>query len=112
AMSIFFGLWLKNMALAPIRRIERTALRITGDNLGERIPVGAGNDEVTDLARLLNKMFDRLEKSFFQLWRFAGNASHELKTPLSIIRLQSEKLLMQGSLSIAQQESVQQQLEG
>jgi signal transduction histidine kinase len=111
-MSVFFGLWLKNMALAPIRRIERTALRITGDNLGERIPVGAGNDEVTDLARLLNKMFDRLEKSFFQLWRFAGNASHELKTPLSIIRLQSEKLLMQGDLSSAQQESVQQQLEG
>jgi signal transduction histidine kinase len=112
AMSIFFGLWLKNMALAPIRRIQRTAVRITGDNLGERIPVGEGNDEVSDLARLLNQMFQRLELSFFQLWRFAGNASHELKTPLSIIRLQSEKLLMQGGLSSAQQESVQQQLEG
>jgi len=110
-VSIFFGLWLKRLALDPIRRIQKTAVRISADNLSERIPVAAGKDEVTDLARLLNQMFDRLEKSFFQLWRFAGNASHELKTPLSIIRLQSEKLLMQGNLSSAQQESVQQQLE-
>ena len=110
-VSIFFGLWLKRLALDPIRRIQQTATRISADNLSERIPVGDGNDEVSDLARLLNQMFNRLEKSFFQLWRFAGNASHELKTPLSIIRLQSEKLLMQGSLSGAQQESVQQQLE-
>jgi signal transduction histidine kinase len=110
-ISIFFGLWLKRLALDPIRRIQKTAARISADNLSERIPVAAGNDEVTDLARLLNQMFDRLEKSFFQLWRFAGNASHELKTPLSIIRLQSEKLLMQGNLSSPQQESVQQQLE-
>ena len=110
-VSIFFGLWLKQLALDPIRRIQKTAARISADNLSERIPVADSNDEVTDLARLLNKMFDRLEKSFFQLWRFAGNASHELKTPLSIIRLQSEKLLMQGNLSSAQQESVQQQLE-
>ncbi len=74
-VSIFFGMWLKNLALDPIRRIQKTAARISADNLSERIPVGTGNDEVTDLARLLNQMFNRLEKSFFQLWRFAGNAS-------------------------------------
>jgi signal transduction histidine kinase len=110
-LSIFLGMWLNRLALAPIRRIQRTAARISADNLSERIPVVDGDDEITGLARLLNQMFDRLERSFFQLWRFAGNASHELKTPLSIIRLQSEKLLMHGNLAPGQQESVQQQLE-
>jgi len=56
-------------------------------------------------------MFDRLEYSFGRLWRFAAEASHELKTPLSLIRLQSEKLLLHGNLATNQQESVQQQME-
>ena len=64
------------------------------------------------MARLLNRMFDRLEISFNRLWRFAGDASHELKTPLSVMRLQSEKLLLDGDLPANQQEVIQQQLEG
>jgi signal transduction histidine kinase len=112
ALSIFFGHRLSRMALDPIRRIQRTAERINVDNLKERISTGSANDEITALARLLNRMFDRLEVSFNRLWRFAGDASHELKTPLSVMRLQSEKLLMDGDLSANQQEVIQQQLEG
>ena len=110
-VSIALGVWLKTLALDPIRRIQKTATRISAENLSERIPVGDSNDELSDLARLLNDVFGRLESSFFQLWRFAGNASHELKTPLSIIRLQSEKLLARENLTNAGQESVHQQLE-
>src|SRR5262249_12482693 len=62
------------------------------------------------LSVLLNEMFDRLEKSFARLSRFAGEASHELKTPLSILRLQTEKMVTQGGWSAAQQEALQQQL--
>jgi signal transduction histidine kinase len=80
------------------------------ENLKERIPVPRAKDEISDLSVLLNQMFDRLEKAFARLSRFAGEASHELKTPLSIIRLQSEKLLTQGNLSGVQQEAMQQQL--
>jgi signal transduction histidine kinase len=111
ALSIFFGHRLSRLALDPIQRIQRTAEGINADNLSARIPTDSANDEITALARLLNRMFDRLEVSFNRLWRFAGDASHELKTPLSVMRLQSEKLLLQGNLPPSQQEVIQQQLE-
>ena len=109
--SIFFGHRLSRLALDPIRRIQQTAQRINANNLGTRITTSGGNDEVADLVLLLNQMFDRLEASFQRLSRFAGDASHELKTPLSLIRLQSEKLLLHGNLGSGQQEVIQQQLE-
>jgi signal transduction histidine kinase len=68
-------------------------------------------DEISDLARLLNLMFDRLEASFQQIRRFTAEASHELKTPLSLIRLQAEKLLVHGNLNADNEESVHVQLE-
>jgi two-component system heavy metal sensor histidine kinase CusS len=60
---------------------------------------------------LLNGMFDRLESSFNQVRRFTGEASHELKTPLSLVRLHAEKLLVDGGLTPPQEEAVQLQLE-
>ncbi len=111
ALSMFFGHRLSRLALDPIKRIQRTAEGINADNLSARIPTDSANDEITALARLLNRMFDRLEISFNRLWRFAGDTSHELKTPLSVMRLQSEKLLLQGNLPPSQQEIIQQQLE-
>ena len=109
-LSSFVGYGLSRLALDPIRQIQQAAQRINANNLKERIPVAPVRDEISDLALLLNQMFDRLEKAFGRLSRFAGEASHELKTPLSIIRLQSEKLLTQGGLFGEQQEAVQQQL--
>jgi signal transduction histidine kinase len=109
-LSYFFGHRMSRLALDPIQGIQQTASRISAENLKERIPVSQIKDEISDLTALLNQMFDRLEKAFARLSRFAGEASHELKTPLSIIRLQSEKLLLHGNLSSVQQEAMQQQL--
>ncbi len=110
-VSTLIGFALSRVALRPVRLIRETALRIGSDNLRERIPVSGVRDEIAELARLLNQMFDRLESSFNAIRRFTAEASHELKTPLSLIRLQAEKLLMKGELSVECEESVQMQLE-
>ncbi|MDE1918184.1 MAG: HAMP domain-containing protein [Sphingomonadales bacterium] len=104
------GLVLSRVVLRPLRFIRATAQRISSDNLSERIPV-VGNDELADLAHLLNRMFDRLEGSFNQIKRFSSEASHELKTPLSLIRLHGEKLLEDDRLAPAHVEAILVQLD-
>ncbi len=110
AVSSVIGYGLSRMALRPLRLIQDTAHRIRSDNLSERIPVSGARDEISDLARLLNQMFDRLEESFDQIRRFTAEASHELKTPLTLVRLQAEKLVVDGHLAPAQEHAVQVQL--
>ena len=111
AVSVAIGFGLSRLAMRPVRLIRETASRIGSDNLSERIAVANVRDEISDLALLLNLMFDRLERSFQQIRRFTAEASHELKTPLSLIRLQAEKLLVQGRLDADDEESVHVQLE-
>ena len=110
-VSAGIGFGLSRLALRPVRLIQETPSDIGSDNLSARIPVPLVHDEISDLARLLNRMFDRLESSFNQIRRFTAEASHELKTPLSLIRLQAEKLMVDGGLTPAQEEAVQMQLE-
>ena len=110
-VSVLIGYGLSQMMLRPVRLISDTANRIRSDNLKERIPSGDANDEISALAGLLNQMFDRLETSFAQIRRFTADASHELKTPLSLVRLHAERLLVNSSLDAAQRESIHVQLE-
>lgn len=92
AVSLGLGYGISRLALRPLRDIRRTADRITADNLSERIPIPPGRDEAAELVRLLNAMFDRLEAAFRQVKQFSADASHELKTPLTLIRLNAERL--------------------
>jgi signal transduction histidine kinase len=92
ALSLALGHGFSRMTLRPLRAIEATANRIRSDNLSERIPVQPGDDEVASLTRLLNQMFDRLQASFEQVRRFAADVSHEVKTPLALMRLNAERL--------------------
>ena len=109
--SAAIGLSLSRLILRPLRVIQETATRIGSDTLGERVPVGHVRDELSDLARLLNQMFDRLESAFSEVRRFAAEASHELKTSLSLVRLHTEKLMVAEDLTPAQQDAVHDQLD-
>jgi two-component system heavy metal sensor histidine kinase CusS len=109
--SAVIGFGLSRVVLRPVRAISQTANRIGSDNLRERIPVENVKDEISQLARLLNQMFDRLEQSFEQIRRFTADASHELRTPLSLVRLHAERLLGAAELEPAHRESVHVQLE-
>lgn len=70
-------------ALRPVRELDRTIVRITGQNMGERIAEHDTLDEIGSLARSFNAMLDRLEQSFLRQKRFSANVAHELKTPLA-----------------------------
>ena len=110
-ISVVIGYGQSQLVLRPVRLIRETANRIRSDNLNERIPVAAVKDEISELAHLLNQTIDRLETSFSEIRRFAADASHELKTPLSLVRLHGERLLTHDSLEPEQREAIQVQLE-
>jgi two-component system, OmpR family, heavy metal sensor histidine kinase CusS len=71
--------------------------------LGERLPQPPANDEIGRHIRVLNEMFDRLERSFAQATRFTADASHELRTPLTILRGQIEEALRNGRFTPEQE---------
>jgi len=109
--SIVVGLLLSEIALKPVRAMQRGAQRISASNLSERLPVPAGQDEIAALARLLNDLFTRLEAAFEQVRRFTADASHELKTPLSLIRLHAERLMQSTRLEPVDLAQLESQLE-
>lgn len=109
--SLGIGFGLARMALKPVRVIRDTAKRIGKDNLSERIAVGDARDEIAELSAILNQMFDRLESAFTQIRQFSAEASHELKTPLSLVRLHAERMLLSGRLEPDHEEATQLQLE-
>jgi two-component system OmpR family sensor kinase len=80
------GLFLANKALRPVDAITQIARRIGSGDLSQRIRIKRVNDELGRLASTFNEMIGKLEKSFRQVKRFTADASHELKTPLTILR--------------------------
>jgi two-component system, OmpR family, sensor kinase len=86
ALSAFVSYWLAGRALFPVRRLALTAHEIGAKDLHQRVPVPVTRDEVQELAIIFNEMVSRLEKAFTQQHRFVSDASHELRTPVSVLR--------------------------
>jgi heavy metal sensor kinase len=87
------GWLLAGRALAPVKELARAAERITSSNLSLRIPARGAGDELDYLIDTLNRMIERLEKSFHQIRQFSADVSHELRTPITAIRGQLEVAL-------------------
>ncbi len=87
------GTFLANKVLKPISEINRITKEITSKNLGLRVPQPTMHDELGQLVETINGMIERLENSFKQIQQFTADASHELKTPLTILKGEAELAL-------------------
>ncbi|MCD7905296.1 MAG: HAMP domain-containing histidine kinase [Clostridiales bacterium] len=95
-LVIIGGYLTAGRTLKPIDRISEAAAQIRqGNDLKRRIDLGEGGDEVHRLADQFNEMFGRLEASFLSQQQFISDASHELRTPVSVIMAQCELTLEQ-----------------
>ena len=99
------GSWLSRKALRPVEEITAAAERITAEQSGQRLPVPGTTDEIGHLTDVLNAMIGRIQQSYEQAKRFSADASHELKTPLTIIRGEIEAALRTGNLTGAQEKT-------
>ncbi|MBQ6348177.1 MAG: HAMP domain-containing histidine kinase [Clostridia bacterium] len=92
------GYVLTKRIFRPLDNIISTAEAITNSSdLRQRIPAGSRQDEVNRLAKALNGMLTRLERSMEAEKQFISDASHELRTPLSVIRSESEYALRENA---------------
>jgi heavy metal sensor kinase len=84
-LSILVGYIVSRRMLKPIDKITKTAQSISISDLEKRIPKGKADDEIARLAVTFNDMLDRLKDSIDRQGRFVSDASHELRTPISVI---------------------------
>jgi len=93
------GYFLARKSLAPVVAMSSQAGRIGAENLHERLKIQNEKDELGQLAGSFNGLLNRLSESFDRQRRFMADASHELRTPVAILRGESEVALSQQARS-------------
>jgi heavy metal sensor kinase len=87
------GYWMSTRALRPVDEITRAAQAITPQDLSQRVSVPKTRDELQRLGETLNKMLQRIESAVARITQFTADASHELRTPVALIRTRAEVVL-------------------
>jgi len=98
-ISGLIGFVIARKAFEPVIRLTDTAASIRYNKLNKRVPINNSNDELNKLALTFNDMIDRLEKAFKSQQRFIADASHDIRTPITVVLLELE-LLLQNDLPI------------
>ncbi len=109
--TIAIGYYMAKKALKPVDQIRRAAVKISSSNLDERIDVGRRKDELGRLAHTFNEMIARLKDAFQRINQFSIDVSHELKTPLTILKGETEVALRKPRESSAYQQLLTSNLE-
>jgi signal transduction histidine kinase len=104
------GRWVAGKAIAPVEEIRLAAAKITAQRLDQRLPVPPTGDEIAGLIEVLNAAFERLQRSFEQSARFSADASHHLKTPITVLRAGLEEILSDSDCSLHTQAAVEEML--
>ncbi len=87
------GYLVASRSLRPLGRMAEQTRQISGDNLHRRLEIGPAADELRMLAESFNELLARLDQSFESMRRFVADASHELRTPISVIRGEADVAL-------------------
>jgi signal transduction histidine kinase len=111
ALALGGGWWLMRKALAPVAALTQAAERITEHNLADRLPRTGNGDELDRLTEVFNAMTERLNQSFARIREFTLHASHELKTPLTVMHGELETALQDQKLTAPQRAQLESELD-
>ncbi len=100
ATACLGGYWISRRALSPVDEITRTAQAISVQSLALRLPVPRTGDELQRMSETWNDVLERLEAAVNRIRRFTADASHELRTPIALIRATAD-LALQRERSVA-----------